>query len=85
MTVFNVPIPISIEIAKCNLTRMCNFVNLRVINRNKIMDMYKEYINPKLLSIDASKLNIFFSKMLDIKESLKKNVFKTNIKIRVNK
>ncbi|XP_024375765.1 trifunctional UDP-glucose 4,6-dehydratase/UDP-4-keto-6-deoxy-D-glucose 3,5-epimerase/UDP-4-keto-L-rhamnose-reductase RHM1 [Physcomitrium patens] len=48
MTILDELLPISIEMAKRNLTGIWNFTNPGVVSHNEIMDMYKEYIDPSL-------------------------------------
>uniref|UniRef100_A0A7N0SVV8 UDP-glucose 4,6-dehydratase n=1 Tax=Kalanchoe fedtschenkoi TaxID=63787 RepID=A0A7N0SVV8_KALFE len=46
MTVLDELVPISIEMAKRNLTGIWNFTNPGVVSHNEILEMYKKYINP---------------------------------------
>ncbi|KAH9624278.1 hypothetical protein KSS87_013024 [Heliosperma pusillum] len=46
MTILDELLPISIEMAKRNLTGIYNFTNPGVVSHNEILEMYKEYINP---------------------------------------
>ncbi|XP_024365289.1 trifunctional UDP-glucose 4,6-dehydratase/UDP-4-keto-6-deoxy-D-glucose 3,5-epimerase/UDP-4-keto-L-rhamnose-reductase RHM1 [Physcomitrium patens] len=48
MTILDELLPISIEMAKRNLTGIWNFTNPGVVSHNEIMEMYKEYIDPEL-------------------------------------
>lgn len=48
MTILDELLPISIEMAKRNLTGIWNFTNPGVVSHNEILDMYKEYIDPSL-------------------------------------
>lgn len=48
MTILDELLPISIEMAKRNLTGIWNFTNPGVVSHNEIMEMYKEYIDPSL-------------------------------------
>ncbi|CAM8957698.1 unnamed protein product [Rhodiola kirilowii] len=47
MTVLDELLPISIEMAKRNLTGIYNFTNPGVVSHNEILEMYKKYINPE--------------------------------------
>lgn len=47
MTILDELLPISIEMAKRNLTGIYNFTNPGVVSHNEILEMYREYINPK--------------------------------------
>ncbi|RRT67397.1 hypothetical protein B296_00017913 [Ensete ventricosum] len=47
MTILDELLPISIEMAKRNLTGIWNFTNPGVVSHNEILDMYKDYIDPK--------------------------------------
>lgn len=47
MTVLDELLPISIEMAKRNLKGIWNFTNPGVISHNEILEMYRDYINPK--------------------------------------
>ncbi|XP_047961053.1 trifunctional UDP-glucose 4,6-dehydratase/UDP-4-keto-6-deoxy-D-glucose 3,5-epimerase/UDP-4-keto-L-rhamnose-reductase RHM1-like [Salvia hispanica] len=47
MTVLDELLPISIEMAKRNLSGIWNFTNPGVISHNEILEMYKKYINPE--------------------------------------
>ncbi|CAO2819991.1 unnamed protein product [Amaranthus hypochondriacus] len=46
MTILDELLPISIEMAKRNLTGIYNFTNPGVVSHNEILEMYKEYIDP---------------------------------------
>jgi UDP-glucose 4,6-dehydratase len=46
MTILDELLPISIEMAKRNLTGIWNFTNPGVVSHNEILEMYKKYINP---------------------------------------
>lgn len=46
MTILDELLPISIEMAKRNLTGIWNFTNPGVVSHNEILEMYKEYIDP---------------------------------------
>nr|GMD98775.1 bifunctional dTDP-4-dehydrorhamnose 3,5-epimerase/dTDP-4-dehydrorhamnose reductase [Ipomoea batatas] len=46
MTILDELLPISIEMAKRNLTGIWNFTNPGVVSHNEILEMYREYINP---------------------------------------
>jgi UDP-glucose 4,6-dehydratase len=48
MTILDELLPISIEMAKRNLTGIWNFTNPGVVSHNEIMEMYKEYMDPEL-------------------------------------
>ncbi|CAL0323108.1 unnamed protein product [Lupinus luteus] len=47
MTVLDELLPIAIEMAKRNLKGIWNFTNPGVISHSEILELYKEYINPK--------------------------------------
>ncbi|XP_004244296.2 trifunctional UDP-glucose 4,6-dehydratase/UDP-4-keto-6-deoxy-D-glucose 3,5-epimerase/UDP-4-keto-L-rhamnose-reductase RHM1 [Solanum lycopersicum] len=47
MTILDELLPISIEMAKRNLTGIWNFTNPGVVSHNEILEMYKKYINPE--------------------------------------
>ncbi|XP_051119659.1 bifunctional dTDP-4-dehydrorhamnose 3,5-epimerase/dTDP-4-dehydrorhamnose reductase [Andrographis paniculata] len=47
MTILDELLPISIEMAKRNLTGVWNFTNPGVVSHNEILEMYREYINPE--------------------------------------
>ncbi|KAL4318461.1 hypothetical protein GQ457_18G011210 [Hibiscus cannabinus] len=47
MTVLDELLPISIEMAKRNLTGIWNFTNPGVVSHNEILEMYKTWIDPK--------------------------------------
>ncbi|KAL9664287.1 hypothetical protein QQ045_019686 [Rhodiola kirilowii] len=47
MTVLDELLPISIEMAKRNLTGIYNFTNPGVVSHNEILEMYKKYIDPE--------------------------------------
>lgn len=46
MTVLDELLPISIEMAKRNLTGIWNFTNPGVVSHNEILEMYKAYCDP---------------------------------------
>ncbi|XP_078442890.1 nucleotide-rhamnose synthase/epimerase-reductase [Wolffia australiana] len=46
MTVLDELLPISIEMARRNLTGVWNFTNPGVVSHNEILEMYKEYVDP---------------------------------------
>eukprot|EP00246_Nothoceros_aenigmaticus_P006635 TRINITY_DN1966_c0_g1_i1.p1 TRINITY_DN1966_c0_g1~~TRINITY_DN1966_c0_g1_i1.p1 ORF type:complete len:677 (-),score=131.81 TRINITY_DN1966_c0_g1_i1:412-2442(-) len=46
MTILDELLPISIEMAKRNLTGIWNFTNPGVVSHNEILELYKEYIDP---------------------------------------
>lgn len=46
MTVLDELLPISVEMAKRNLTGIWNFTNPGVVSHNEILEMYKQYIEP---------------------------------------
>ncbi|KAK4787130.1 hypothetical protein SAY86_010963 [Trapa natans] len=46
MTILDELLPISIEMARRNLTGIWNFTNPEVVSHNEILQMYKEYIDP---------------------------------------
>lgn len=46
MTVLDELLPISIEMAKRNLTGIWNFTNPGVVSHNEILEMYQKYIDP---------------------------------------
>ncbi|KAF7828330.1 bifunctional dTDP-4-dehydrorhamnose 3,5-epimerase/dTDP-4-dehydrorhamnose reductase [Senna tora] len=46
MTILDELLPISLEMAKRNLTGIWNFTNPGVVSHNEILEMYKEYIDP---------------------------------------
>ncbi|KAL8510051.1 hypothetical protein ACS0TY_017035 [Phlomoides rotata] len=46
MTILDELLPISIEMAKRNLTGIWNFTNPGVVSHNEILEMYKNYIDP---------------------------------------
>ncbi|CAH8321693.1 unnamed protein product [Eruca vesicaria subsp. sativa] len=46
MTILDELLPISIEMAKRNLTGIYNFTNPGVVSHNEILEMYREYIDP---------------------------------------
>ncbi|XP_042505896.1 bifunctional dTDP-4-dehydrorhamnose 3,5-epimerase/dTDP-4-dehydrorhamnose reductase-like [Macadamia integrifolia] len=47
MTILDELLPISIDMAKRNLTGIYNFTNPGVVSHNEILEMYKEYMDPK--------------------------------------
>ncbi|KAF9614782.1 hypothetical protein IFM89_020636 [Coptis chinensis] len=46
MTILDELLPISLEMAKRNLTGIWNFTNPGVVSHNEILEMYKAYIDP---------------------------------------
>ncbi|XP_022922271.1 bifunctional dTDP-4-dehydrorhamnose 3,5-epimerase/dTDP-4-dehydrorhamnose reductase-like [Cucurbita moschata] len=46
MTILDELLPISIEMAKRNLTGIWNFTNPGVVSHNEILEMYKQFIDP---------------------------------------
>ncbi|KAF8379388.1 hypothetical protein HHK36_028822 [Tetracentron sinense] len=46
MTILDELLPISIEMAKRNLTGIWNFTNPGVVSHNEILEMYQDYIDP---------------------------------------
>ncbi|GAB2211971.1 hypothetical protein Droror1_Dr00025311 [Drosera rotundifolia] len=46
MTILDELLPISIEMAKRNLTGIWNFTNPGVVSHNEILEMYKQYVDP---------------------------------------
>ncbi|KAI3903874.1 hypothetical protein MKW92_017164 [Papaver armeniacum] len=70
MTILDELLPISIEMAKRNLTGIWNFTNPGVVSHNEILQMYKDYIDPSYTwknfnleeqaKLDASKLKTEF-------------------------
>lgn len=46
MTVLDELLPISIEMAKRNLTGVWNFTNPGVVSHNEILEMYRTYMDP---------------------------------------
>ncbi|XP_042496361.1 bifunctional dTDP-4-dehydrorhamnose 3,5-epimerase/dTDP-4-dehydrorhamnose reductase-like [Macadamia integrifolia] len=46
MTILDELLPISIEMAKKNLTGIYNFTNPGVVSHNEILEMYREYMDP---------------------------------------
>ncbi|PIA49724.1 hypothetical protein AQUCO_01300462v1 [Aquilegia coerulea] len=46
MTILDELLPISLEMAKRNLTGIWNFTNPGVVSHNEILQMYKDYIEP---------------------------------------
>ncbi|GFZ06909.1 nucleotide-rhamnose synthase/epimerase-reductase [Actinidia rufa] len=46
MTILDELLPISIEMAKRNLTGIWNFTNPGVVSHNEILDVYRDYIDP---------------------------------------
>lgn len=46
MTILDELLPISIEMAKRNLTGIWNFTNPGVVSHNEILEMYKKFIDP---------------------------------------
>ncbi|MQL90244.1 hypothetical protein Taro_022840 [Colocasia esculenta] len=46
MTILDELLPISIEMAKRNLTGIWNFTNPGVVSHNEILQMYRDYIDP---------------------------------------
>ena len=47
MTVLDELLPISIEMAKRNCSGIWNFTNPGVVSHNEILEMYRDYIDPK--------------------------------------
>ncbi|KAG6524302.1 bifunctional dTDP-4-dehydrorhamnose 3,5-epimerase/dTDP-4-dehydrorhamnose reductase-like [Zingiber officinale] len=47
MTILDELLPISIEMAKRNLTGIWNFTNPGVVSHNEILEMYRDYIDPE--------------------------------------
>ncbi|CAN1351783.1 Bifunctional dTDP-4-dehydrorhamnose 3,5-epimerase/dTDP-4-dehydrorhamnose reductase [Linum perenne] len=47
MTILDELLPISIEMAKRNLRGVWNFTNPGVVSHNEVLEMYREYIDPK--------------------------------------
>ncbi|XP_043723697.1 bifunctional dTDP-4-dehydrorhamnose 3,5-epimerase/dTDP-4-dehydrorhamnose reductase-like [Telopea speciosissima] len=47
MTILDELLPISIKMAQRNLTGIYNFTNPGVVSHNEILEMYREYIDPK--------------------------------------
>lgn len=102
MTILDELLPISIEMAKRNLTGIWNFTNPGVVSHNEILKMYKDYMDSDFTwknftleeqakvivaprsnnELDAGKLKKEFPELLSIKESLIKNVFKPNQKVK---
>ncbi|EEF51074.1 bifunctional dTDP-4-dehydrorhamnose 3,5-epimerase/dTDP-4-dehydrorhamnose reductase [Ricinus communis] len=46
MTILDELLPISIEMAKRNLTGIWNFTNPGVVSHNEILEMYRDYVDP---------------------------------------
>ena len=46
MTVLDELLPISIEMARRNLTGVWNFTNPGVVSHNEILEMYREHVDP---------------------------------------
>jgi len=46
MTILDELLPISIEMAKRNLTGIWNFTNPGVVSHNEMLEMYRDYIDP---------------------------------------
>lgn len=46
MTILDELLPISIEMAKRNLSGIWNFTNPGAVSHNEILEMYREYIDP---------------------------------------
>ncbi|XP_020217507.1 bifunctional dTDP-4-dehydrorhamnose 3,5-epimerase/dTDP-4-dehydrorhamnose reductase [Cajanus cajan] len=46
MTILDELLPLSLEMAKRNLTGIWNFTNPGVVSHNEILQMYKEYVDP---------------------------------------
>ncbi|KAL6979569.1 hypothetical protein U1Q18_021230 [Sarracenia purpurea var. burkii] len=100
MTILDELLPISIEMAKRNITGIWNFTSPGVVSHNEILEMYRDYIDPSFKKknftlkeqakviiaprsnneLDATKLKRDFPKLLSIKGSLIKYVFKPNQK-----
>nr|DAD48053.1 TPA_asm: hypothetical protein HUJ06_017990 [Nelumbo nucifera] len=49
MTILDELLPISIEMAKRNLTGIWNFTNPGVVSHNEILEMYRDYIDPNFV------------------------------------
>ncbi|KAI9076952.1 hypothetical protein K1719_041114 [Acacia pycnantha] len=47
MTILDELLPISLEMAKRNLTGIWNFTNPGVVSHNEILEMYRDYVDPK--------------------------------------
>lgn len=47
MTVLDELLPISVEMAKRNCRGIWNFTNPGVVSHNEILEMYRDYIDPK--------------------------------------
>lgn len=54
MTVLDELLPVSIEMAKKNHRGIWNFTNPGVISHNEILELYKEYIDPKFKWVNFS-------------------------------
>jgi hypothetical protein len=94
MTILDELLPISIEMAKRNLT------NPGAVSHNEILEMYRDYIDPSFSwknfnleeqakvivaprsnnELDCTKLKSEFPELMSIKESLIKYVFEPNRK-----
>ncbi|KAF4348324.1 hypothetical protein CsatB_003913 [Cannabis sativa] len=46
MTILDELLPISVEMAKRNLTGIWNFTNPGVVSHNEVLELYREYIDP---------------------------------------
>ncbi|PON57489.1 RmlD-like substrate binding domain containing protein [Parasponia andersonii] len=46
MTILDELLPISIEMAKRNLTGVWNFTNPGVVSHNEVLEMYRDYVDP---------------------------------------
>ncbi|XVF52800.1 hypothetical protein PTKIN_Ptkin05aG0047800 [Pterospermum kingtungense] len=49
MTVLDELLPISIEMAKRNLTGIWNFTNPGVLSHNEVLEMYRDYVDPNFM------------------------------------
>lgn len=47
MTILDELLPLSLEMAKRNLTGIWNFTNPGVVSHNEILELYREYVDPK--------------------------------------
>lgn len=46
MTILDELLPISVEMAKRNLTGVWNFTNPGVVSHNEVLEMYRDYVDP---------------------------------------
>lgn len=46
MTILDELLPISVEMAKRNLSGIWNFTNPGVVSHNEVLELYKEYVDP---------------------------------------